>query len=51
MKTIKLIRFIEEPSKLNDLDMTQIRGGQLSAGDDCNGYVRCRKYTVTTSEE
>jgi hypothetical protein len=51
MKSIKLIRFIEEPTKLNDLDMNQIRGGQLSAAADCNGYVRCRKYTVTKSEE
>ena len=36
MKTKKLIRFIEEPAKLNELDMNQIRGGLGQPRGDCN---------------
>lgn len=52
MKKIKLIRFIEEPTMLNSLDMSQIRGGQLATAGDCTStYIRCRKYDTVISME
>ena len=49
MKTKKLIRFIEEPVKLDVLDMNQIRGGLNKSSDDC-GVFSCGAYARTKDQ-
>lgn len=46
MKTKKLIRFIEEPAKLDVLDMNQIRGGLNGSSGDCNCNNQCGIQTI-----
>lgn len=49
METKKLIRFIEEPTKLNELDMDQIRGGLNGSSGDCNCNNQCGTQTINKS--